>query len=234
MTELGILFIHGAGATPIAWRLQLIRFKEARAVALPGHTVGSGYSTIGEYAEFLKRHIETNRLKDIILVGHSMGGAIAIEYVLSNAAPLGIVLVDTGARLGVRGEILSKIRGNYEDACRMIAQLSVAPGCAPIVTDRLTRELLKVRQEVTYGDLVACDRFDRTSEIRKIRCPTLIVCGSEDQLTPVKHSEYLHREIANSELLVIPGAGHSVMLEKHREFNEALAAFEASLTRSQY
>jgi pimeloyl-ACP methyl ester carboxylesterase len=48
-------------------------------------------------------------------------------------------------------------------------------------------------------------------------------------MTPVKYSQYLHEKIKGSELVIIPGAGHSVMLEKHREFNQALDAFLASL-----
>ena len=67
-----------------------------------------------------------------ILVGHSMGGAIAIEYALRNPELTGLVLVGTGARLRVRQDILSMILDNYQEASQMIAKLSVAPDCDPI------------------------------------------------------------------------------------------------------
>jgi pimeloyl-ACP methyl ester carboxylesterase len=65
--------------------------------------------------------------------------------------------------------------------------------------------------------------------IGKIVCRTLIVCGEDDRMTPRKYSEYLHQKIIGSKLAVVPGAGHGVMLEKHREFNQVLDAFLASL-----
>jgi pimeloyl-ACP methyl ester carboxylesterase len=53
--------------------------------------------------------------------------------------------------------------------------------------------------------------------------------GADDRMTPVKYSQYLHEKIVNSSLVVIPDAGHNVMLEKHREFNAAVEAFLDSL-----
>ncbi len=67
------------------------------------------------------------------------------------------------------------------------------------------------------------------NDVEKIDCRTMIICGADDQLTPPKYSQYLHQKIRNSRLHIIAGAGHSVMLEKHREFNLLLEAFSASL-----
>ena len=225
-----LLFIHGTGGGYATWRLQLLRFKDAQEIVLPGHPEGQGRVTVGEYTEFLVDYVRTRQLEKPILVGHSMGGAIAIEYALRNLNLGGLVLVGTGARLRVRQDLLSKVLENYPQACAMLAELSVAPECTPIMIDRIKNELLKVPSGVTYGDLCACDKFDRTRDVSRIACPTLIVCGTEDQLTPLKYSEYLHQNIHNSKLAEIPQAGHSPMLERHRDFNRILADFEASLT----
>ena len=56
-------------------------------------------------------------------------------------------------------------------------------------------EMLKINPEVTYGDFIACDRFDRMKEVEGIHCPTLILCGADDRLTPPKYSQYLHERI---------------------------------------
>jgi pimeloyl-ACP methyl ester carboxylesterase len=56
-----------------------------------------------------------------------------------------------------------------------------------------------------------------------------VVCGEEDEITPVADSEVLHRGIAGSRLVVIPKAGHLSSLEKPAAYNEALAGFLGSL-----
>ena len=140
-----------------------------------------------------------------------------------------LVLVGTGARLRVRSDILSKILENYEKTSKLIAKWSVSSNCDPAIVDRLAREIFKVRPEVTHGDFLACDKFDRMDDIEKISYRTLIICGADDTLTPRKYSQHLHQKIRNSKLVIIPGAGHSVMLEKHRLFNDVLEAFVDSL-----
>jgi len=227
-----LIFIHGAGGSSGTWRLQTVHFEDALAVDLPGHTKGFGFSTIEDYVAFIENLVDSRAIRNPILVGHSMGGAIAITYALRNSNLTGLVLVGTGARLRVDPTILTKIRENYKDASELIAAWSVSPACDSVIVDRLVTEILKVNHEVTYGDLVACDKFDRMNDLEKITCRTLVVCGSDDRLTPVKYSQYLHSKIRDSELVVIPGAGHSVMLEKPRAFNEALDAFLDSLSVS--
>jgi pimeloyl-ACP methyl ester carboxylesterase len=64
--------------------------------------------------------------------------------------------------------------------------------------------------------------MDRVGEIK---VPTLIVVGTEDKLTPVKFSRYLHKKIAGSELLEVEGAGHLVMAERPDIVNPAIQRF---------
>lgn len=216
----------------MTWRMQMVHFKDAVAVNLPGHPQGAGYSTIEDYFSFIERLIEDGAINAPILIGHSMGGAIAMTYALRNPNLKGLVLVGTGARLRVHPDILARIRTNYEQATKLIASWSVSPACDPVIIDRMAAEMLKVKSRVTYGDFAACDNFDRMNDLERISCKTLIVCGADDQLTPVKYSQYLNEKILNSRLVVIPGAGHSVMLEKHRAFNEVLDTFLGSLSAS--
>jgi pimeloyl-ACP methyl ester carboxylesterase len=213
----------------MSWQIQLHHFKEAQAVPLPGHPTGSGFKTIGEYVESVEEYLVKNDVENPVLVGHSMGGAIAIEHALRHLDLKGLVLVGTGARLKVRQDLMKMILENYEDASKSIARLSVSPSCDAVVTERIASEMLKVRAEVTFGDFEACNHFDRMNDVEKIRSQTLVICGSDDQLTPPEYSQYLHQKIRRSQLHIIRGAGHSVMLEKPREFNLMLESFAASL-----
>jgi pimeloyl-ACP methyl ester carboxylesterase len=224
-----VLFIHGAGANPSVWHFQIVHFKGGIALELPGHPNGSGFTTVDEYAQVVERQINENGIRHPVIVGHSMGGAIAIELALGKAELKALVLVGTGARLRVRPEFLTKIRENYSEAVRLLASWSFSTSADPILVARVARDLLKVSPEVTLGDFMACDKFDRMDRVGEIKRRTMVVCGEDDVMTPKKYSQYLHERINGSELVIIPGAGHGVMLEKHREFNRTLQNFLASL-----
>jgi pimeloyl-ACP methyl ester carboxylesterase len=226
---MAVIFVHGAGGSRLSWQLQLHHFEGSLGIELPGHPNGRGFKTIQQYSAWVREYLQENQVKDPVIVGHSMGGAIAIECALQEPSLKGLVLVGTGARLRVREDIFTQILQNYPEASMSIARMSVSANCDPVVVERIAREMLKVSPEVTHGDYLACNSFDRMADVERIATPTLVICGEEDQLTPLKYSEYLHKKISKSKLVVIPGAGHSVMLEKYREFNESLEAFLNSL-----
>ena len=68
-------------------------------------------------------------------------------------------------------------------------------------------------------------RPDSTSLLSTIHCPTLVLVGEEDSLTPRVLSEDMHRAIAGSELIVVSAAAHLSNMEQPADFNEALARF---------
>ena len=78
---------------------------------------------------------------------------------------------------------------------------------------------------------LACDAFDRRADVSRIALPTLILCGDADRMTPVKFSQFLQKQIAGSQFIVVPGAGHMVMLEQPATAAEAVAYFLTSLAR---
>lgn len=223
------VFIHGAGASPLVWRLQLLHFKGSLAVELPGHPSGSGCSSVEDYASSVKEYVRSVGVKGPVLIGHSMGGAVAITLALADFKPAALVLVGTGARLRVHPALMSKVNENYEEAAKLIAEWSVSPSSDPVIAERIARELLRIESKVTYGDFKACNKFDRMNDVQKIACKTLVIVGADDRMTPVKYSQYLNEKIGGSKLVVIPRAGHSVMLEQHRLFNRALEGFLDSL-----
>lgn len=232
--KLNLVFIHGAGGNHTVWAFQRRAFKDAIFIDLHGHGVGEeGKRTIEEYVEYVKDFCDKRGLKNIVMIGHSMGGAIVQKFALMHPEYLkGIVLVCTGARLKVAPIIFEVIKKSYAEAIKFIVELSFSAKANAELKEKAVKQLEKIKPEVVYGDFEACDKFDVMNQLKDIKVPTLIICGSEDQLTPVKYSEYLRDNIPNSKLEVIDGAGHMVMLEKPEEFNEKIRKFIMELSES--
>ena len=170
--------------------------------------------------------MQTVGVRKAFLVGHSMGGAIVQTLALTHSEIIqGIVLVGTGARLRVLPLILDGINTNFEETIPKIVQFAYSRKAPPdLIKDGVT-QMLKCRPEILHGDFSACNRFDVMKEVEKIDLPTLILCGEEDALTPVLYSRFLHSRIKGSKLEVLPDAGHMVMMESSRAFNEKIREF---------
>jgi pimeloyl-ACP methyl ester carboxylesterase len=227
-----VIFVHGAGGAKEEWRFQLRHVGprwNALAVDLPGHgdSQGEGCRTIEEYRDFVRDLLAALRVERAVLVGHSMGGGIAQSFALSYPDRLaGLVLVGTGARLRVHPDVFASIRRkDMAEAGRLISRWAYSQAALPATVAQAAEAFARNRASVLEGDFLACDAFDVMREISAIRAPTLVVCGEDDRLTPVKYGRFLQQEIPGATLAVIPGAGHMVMLEKAVEVNRALMAF---------
>jgi len=222
---MNLVFIHGAGSSSKVWHYQKRYFKEYKVMTLdlPGHgeRAGKGKDTISEYVEDIRKDIQS--LDDVVLVGHSMGGAVTMTYALKY--PLkACVLAGTGAKLRVLPAVLEQITTNFEETVDFILEYAVHHKTEQIMR-KSKEEMLKISPEVMYKDFLACDSFNVMEEIETLDIPTLVVCGSDDMLAPVKYSEYLAAKIESSTLQVIRECGHMLMLEKPDEFNKIIETF---------
>lgn len=155
-----------------------------------------------------------------------MGGAIIQNLALTHPEVIkGIVLVGTGAKLRVFPTVLEGIKNNFEETIPKIVQFAYSRKAPHELIERGISEMMKCRPEVLYGDFLACDRFDIMNEVERISCSTLVLCGDEDELTPVKYSQFLHRQIKGSKLEILPNAGHMVMMESPEAFNGKVSEF---------
>jgi pimeloyl-ACP methyl ester carboxylesterase len=226
-----VLFIHGAGGGQYTWSYQKGFFEKQFnpiVIELPGHGESGeeGEEEIGRYAEHVRTFLKTLGLQKVFLVGHSMGGAIVQTLALIHPEMIkGIVLVGTGARLKVLPMILDGIKNNFEETVKKINQFAYSQKASSDLIEKGVSTMLQCRAEVLYGDFLACDRFDFMNEVGKINLSTLILCGDDDQLTPIKYSQFLQSRIKGSKMEVLPNAGHMAMMESPQAFNEKIGEF---------
>lgn len=232
-----VVFLHGAAANHLVWGAQLRELGQThRAIALdlPGHGRSDppGRDTIEGYRDDLLGLLDALAIDRAVVVGHSMGGAIALALALAHPDRVaGLGLVGTGARLRVLPAILEGIQSpaGYARIAELVVDHSYAAGLDARLRERALAEFRSCPPAVAHADFSACDEFDVMARLGEIRAPTLVVCGSEDRMTPVKYSEFLAAHIPRARLVVLEGASHSAMLEQPDALNEALADFLTTL-----
>ena len=104
-----LLMVHGSGQNELTYHYQTAQFANADAVNLPGHPDGQPRDSIAGYVDWLREYAVGNGYPPFVLFGHSMGGAIALDYALRFPQDLaGLVLIGTGARLRVHPDYLNR------------------------------------------------------------------------------------------------------------------------------
>ncbi len=231
-----LLLIHGAGGSSRQWQdvLEILE-KDHRVIALdlPGHgnSSGRGSRSIGSYLKVVRAFIETLNLPNFLLCGHSMGGAIAMEYARTYPKDTcALALIATGARLRVAPIFLDTcLEGDMDKLQVLTAKYAFSPAFSLVQIQKWQKKWGFPLREVVYGDFLACNSFDCLEEVEKIEAPTLIICGEEDRMTPVKYSQYLNSKIKGSSLEVISTGGHMLMVETPKELSRLLTAFAGNL-----
>ena len=213
--------IHGAGGSWQALAPQLELGNSRLRVIIPdlpghGHSEGLAQDSVPIYAEFLHEFMQNLGLSQFVLAGHSMGGAIALEFALHWQEALNsLALLSTGARLRVGPTFLTSLAQEADGLPASAAQLHPDTDTDTMISSPMSR----------YLDYLACDRFDRMEAINQISLPTLVMAGEQDTSTPPKYARYLAERIPNAELVLIPEAGHLMPLEAPEQVNAALLNF---------
>jgi len=224
-----LILIHGAGGNHQLWghAVRSVQTADVYAIDLPGHgrSGGAGRSAIAEYAAFVIDFMDALQLERAVVAGHSMGGATAVTTALGYPERVsGLVLVGTGARLRVLQSILDGTLSDFEGTISLICEYAYSPHAPPRLMRDGERQMLGVAPQTVHDDFAACNAFDIMGRLGEIHCPTLVICGTEDALTPVKYSRFLVDGIEGAQLEMIKGAGHMVMTEEPAAVSEAIEA----------
>jgi pimeloyl-ACP methyl ester carboxylesterase len=241
-----VIFLHGLGASIYAWRGNLAPVESAgfRVLAFDNRGFGSsekparGYSN-ADYARLLVTFMDSLHLPDAVLVGHSMGGAIAAQCAMTYPTRVrGLVLIDA-AGFGVRAPILLRIAG-WPGVVRLASRLR-----SRWMTGRMLRSAYadpsKVRPEDVdqYYAPVAEPEFGRAlrgvlnefrfdalaGHLASVEVPTLVLWGERDRWISARVGRALAAELPRVAYLSVPNAGHALPEEAPAEVNRLVIAF---------
>ena len=220
-----LLFIHGSGFTGACFERQVAAFPGSHAPNMPGHCEPGAPATIEDLALSIAFYGAHNDLNDIVLCGHSLGGAIALHIALEGLLPLrGVILLGSGAKLRVAPAILDSLSEDFPAGARALAQHFFADP-TPGLVDWATASMLTVGAAQTIRDFRACNTFDVLDRLGEVNVPLLAITGEQDVMTPPKFAQTFADRVAGAQARIIAGAGHFVMVERPGETNDAIRAF---------
>jgi pimeloyl-ACP methyl ester carboxylesterase len=232
------IFIHGAGFDSSTWALHSRWFAHhgwsVLALDLPGHgrSQASPLATIPRMADWVLSLIDTLGIAKAALIGHSMGALIALDAASRRPDKISsLALIGAAAAMPVNSDLLAAAKANSRAAIDMISLWGLgnhatqggsrAPGLWMLGT--AVRLLERANPGVLYNDLAACNDYKTGAETaKKIACPTTIIAGQRDLMTPLKAGKTLAAAIGGARLVVIEGAGHMAMIERPDEVLDAL------------
>jgi len=195
--------------------------------------LGAGDPSIADMADDVVAVLDSLGIERATVGGLSMGGYVSLAFAARHPARLErLILADTraaadsdAARAG-RADALALVEKQGVAALveRQLAAL-LSPAASEAVREQV-RGLGKQRPEgVSAGIRALRDRPDRRAELSAIACPTLVVVGTEDKISPPAEMAEIASAISGARLVEIAGAGHLSNLEKPAEFASAIARF---------
>lgn len=251
------LFVHGLGVTSRIWTKQFRMLPPAgiRAVAFDhrGHgastavPTGSGADSIDQLADDVRAVVEGLDLRDLVIVGHSMGGMALLAFALRHpdvvaARVRGIALVSTAPRVDlhrvplVPASMAAFASGfvrsgawSRRDWSTLAARTMFGRDAVPSQIE-LVRVLLATAAEdtvVACADAIA--HFDVERRLHEITVPAVVVTGTADLLTTPRDARRLARGLTDARLELVSGAGHMLMLERAERFGALLSGFARDL-----
>ena len=238
-----ILLINGIADEKESWGLQTSSFVESgyRVLTLDNRGIGATSKPAGPYttrqmADDAKAVVEALGIRDLHLLGFSMGGMIAQEYALAYGDDLrSLVLCATYAEPGPfclkmfeTWEVFARQCG-MEATVRDVLLWCFTPAfyedqaaLAKEVDDGVSA--LNLSAESFLSQLVAAQRHDTTDRLSDISVPTLVLAGEEDILIPNRQSRRIHERMRGAEWLTVLG-GHVACWEFPDTFNSAVLDF---------
>lgn len=244
-----VVLIHGWNGSTFGFRYTIPELAQRqRVVAID--LLGYGYSarpadgdySVGAQAELVRRAMDRLGIARAAVLGHSMGGAIAMRFALDHPERVERLILLSSAtvsemtRARKRGLLLRPIMPLLTRA--MLSRSMVRRGLRTAVHDPalLTPELVEGHYRPLrmkgHARASAKHMLDRTKDIplepAHIRAPTLILWGEHDRWIPIERGRELAQLIPNARLYIVRGAGHLLLEEEPEECSRELLKFLSS------
>jgi pimeloyl-ACP methyl ester carboxylesterase len=248
------LFVHGFALTSRIWTKQFHILPRAgiRAVAFDHRGHGASTASIVDtsietLADDVRAVVEELHLRDVVLVGHSMGGMALLSFALRHPGVFservrGLVLVSSSAKLELaRVPVLSSALAPFVsgfvrsgawargDWSAFAARFMFGRDPQPSQVELVRVLLASAREETVTGCARAMTQFDVLAELSAITARTLVISGTADLFTTPRDARRLARGLRNARLETIAGAGHMLMLERGEHFGALLSGFAREL-----
>jgi pimeloyl-ACP methyl ester carboxylesterase len=236
-----VVFLHGSAMDHVMWALPARHFARhglgVLAVDLPGHgrSGGAPLPTVAALADWVVALLDTAGASAAALVGHSMGSLIALDAAARHPDRVTrIALLGSALPMAVAEPLLAAAAANDHAAIdglmiwghSLAGQLggSGTPGIH--VMAEATRLMERTAPGVLHADLNACNSYgEPLDRLDAIRCPTLLLLGERDLLTPRRATKSLAERIADVRSVVLPGCGHMMTAERPDAVLDALRGF---------
>lgn len=233
-----VLLIHGAGMDGTVWQLQTryLAYRGHRAIAvdLPGHgrSEGKPATTIADMASWTAAFATAAGFDRYHLVGHSMGTFIALDM----AARFGdrvdsLTLLGTATKMPVHPFLVDAAENDVPAAAALMsawglgrpAHVGVNPTPGMWMAGGSQALVENSDPGVLLADFDACRTHEGALEAASsITCPTTVVIGSDDRMTPAKEGRKIAEAIDGAESIELNGIGHSMMIEDPRSVKRAI------------
>jgi len=231
-----MVLIHALFLNSDCWREQLLVFESKFNILrydLRGHgrtTKPKKRFTIRNYVDDLYALLtHLNWTQDLYLVGHSLGGIIALAYGVLYPAPIKkMVVADSFCYISQEAitDVLGRINSNkLENFAKGISIRGLSPFneetaefVANLVTNHMTKKDLLRATAASAG-------FNICENLISLKIPVLVLVGKKDITTPVWASEMIHEWLPQSELVIMPDAGHLTIFDHPKEFNDLVLSF---------
>jgi pimeloyl-ACP methyl ester carboxylesterase len=213
--EKPLIFVHGLGGSAENWLFLFPRLSKeyhVYALDLPGFgrtPLAPEGTNIRTHALYLQRFLDAMGLSQVTLVGNSLGGWIATRFVLDAPERVSHLYLLNSAGLSRKGAF-TPYTPDYASARRAIAHFSGRPIPARVPNFLLKGMVESSRRPAFAGFVEHYDkREELDNELSHVSVPTTIIWGTEDRILPLSCAHDFHAGIPNSELILLPGVGHT-------------------------
>lgn len=230
-----LLLLHGLFGALSNFQDLIEHFRKTNMVIvplLPLLELDLLHTSVGGLQKFVTKFIEHRSYNNIHLLGNSLGGHVALSYILKHPERVKSLILTGSSGLfeNGMGDTYPK-RGDKEYIRKKTALTFYDPAMA---TDELVDEVFEItNNRLKVIKIIALAksaiRNNLGDELKEIQQPTCLIWGNDDSITPPFVGEEFRKLIPNSELHLIDKCGHAPMMETPVEFNEILDAFLAKL-----